>query len=53
LLAHGIPLTYVSALLGHVLPTTTLWFYARWILGEGERFIEAPIAHQTQFGRSR
>jgi len=41
LLARGVPLTYVSAQLGHALPTTTLQFYARWIPTKGERFIEA------------
>ena len=41
LLARGVPLTYVSAQLGHALPTTTLQFYARWIPMKGERFIEA------------
>ena len=41
LLARGVPLTYVSAQLGHALPTTTLQFYARWIPAKGERFIEA------------
>ena len=41
LLARGVPLTYVSAQLGHALPTTTLQFYARWVPAKGERFIEA------------
>ena len=41
LLARGVPLTYVSAQLGHALPTTTQQFYARWIPAKGERFIEA------------
>jgi integrase len=40
LLARGVPLTYVSAQLGHALPTTTLQFYARWVPGKRERFIE-------------
>ena len=42
LLADGAPLTYVSAQLGHARPTTTLQWYARWIPGKTERFIEAP-----------
>ena len=41
LLARGVPLTYVSAQLGHALPTTTLQFYARWVPAKNERFIEA------------
>jgi len=45
LLARGVPLTYVSAQLGHALPTTTLQFYARWIPTKGERFIEAVDEH--------
>jgi len=47
LLARGVPLTYVSAQLGHALPTTTLQFYARWVPSKTERFIEvldAPVA---------
>ena len=40
LLARGAPLTYVSAQLGHALPTTTLQFYARWVPSKTERFIE-------------
>ena len=40
LLARGVPLTYVSAQLGHALPTTTLQFYARWVPAKRERFIE-------------
>ena len=40
LLARGVPLTYVSAQLGHALPTTTLQFYARWVPSKTERFIE-------------
>jgi hypothetical protein len=31
LLAHGAPITYVSAQLGHADATTTLRWYARWI----------------------
>jgi integrase len=40
LLAAGVPLTYVSAQLGHAKPTTTLQHYARWIPGGGERFVD-------------
>ena len=51
LLARGVPLTYVSAQLGHALPTTTLQFYARWIPGKDERFIEA-VDERTSDARS-
>ncbi len=31
LLANGAPITYVSALLGHAKPTTTLQWYSHWL----------------------
>ncbi len=39
LLAAGAPITYVSAQLGHANPTTTLRYYARWIPGQGQRWV--------------
>jgi Phage integrase family len=40
LLAAGAPITYVSAQLGHVNPTTTLRHYAKWIPSQGRRWVE-------------
>jgi hypothetical protein len=40
LLAAGEPITYVSAQLGHVNPTTTLRHYAKWIPSQGRRWVE-------------
>jgi len=40
LLAAGVPLTYVSAQLGHAKPTTTLQHYAKWIPGGEQRFVD-------------
>lgn len=37
LLSAGAPITYVSAQLGHVNPSTTLRYYARWIPNKGRR----------------
>ncbi len=60
LLARGVPITYVSAQLGHADATTTLRWYARWmpspqgsqravdVLDEG-----APAAPWHQFGTNR
>jgi hypothetical protein len=39
LLAANAPLTYVSAQLGHVNPTT-MRYYARWILNKGRRWVD-------------
>jgi len=39
LLAAGVPITYVSAQLGHANPTTTLRYYARWIPSQGQRWV--------------
>jgi hypothetical protein len=54
LLAAGVPLTYVSNQLGHAKPTTTLQYYAKWIPGGKERFVDVLDAkvgtktwHQT------
>src|SRR5438093_12065396 len=33
LLAEGEPITYVASQLGHSKPTTTLRYYAKWLLG--------------------
>ena len=40
LLAQGAPITYVAAQLGHSRPTTTLQWYAHWIPGGRERFVD-------------
>ncbi len=40
LLAAGAPITYVSAQLGHANPATTLRYYARWIPGQGRRWVD-------------
>ena len=40
LLAAGVPITYVSAQLGHKNPATTLRFYAKWIPQAGKRFVD-------------
>ena len=40
LLAAGAPITYVSAQLGHVNPSTTLRYYARWIPSKGQRWVD-------------
>ena len=40
LLAQRAPITYVAAQLGHSRPTTTLQFYAHWIPGGRERFVD-------------
>jgi integrase len=40
ILAHGAPLTYVSAQLGHADATTTLRWYARWIPRADKRAVD-------------
>jgi integrase len=40
LLAKGAPITYVAKQLGHSKPTTTFRFYARWIPGDGARYVD-------------
>jgi integrase len=40
MLMRGAPLTFVSHQLGHANPTTTLRYYARWIPGEGDQFVD-------------
>jgi hypothetical protein len=41
LLARGMPLTYVSAQLGHAKPTTTLAWYAYWLpSADSHRFVD-------------
>ena len=40
LLAQGVPITYVSAQLGHSRPTTTLQWYAHWLPGGRERYVD-------------
>ena len=50
LLCLGAPLLYVSRQLGHKNATTTLKWYARWIPGTGERWVDrldVGIAHGT------
>src|SRR4029450_5906820 len=40
LLSASAPITYVSAQLGHVNPSTTLRYYARWIPNKGRRWVD-------------
>ena len=40
LLAASPPITYVSAHLGHVNPSTTLRYDARWIPNKGRRWVD-------------
>src|SRR5262245_45203259 len=40
LLAASAPITHVSAQLGHVNPSTTLRYYARWIPNRGRRWVD-------------
>jgi integrase len=40
LLAASAPITHVSAQLGHVNPSTTLRYYARWIPTKGQRWVD-------------
>ena len=40
LLAASAPITYVSAQLGHVNPSTTLRYYARWIPNKGRPWVD-------------
>jgi len=65
LLAQGAPITYVAAQLGHSRPTTTLQWYAHWIPGGRERFVDGiagpkprkrerrPEAHGHRLGTKR
>ena len=39
LLADSVPITYVSAQLGHSSPATTMRFYAHWIPSKGKRWV--------------
>ncbi len=51
LLCLGAPLLYVSRQVGHKNATTTLKWYARWIPGTGERWVDrldVGIAHGTR-----
>jgi len=51
LLCFGAQLLYVSRQLGHKNATTTLKWYARWIPGTGERWVDrldVGIAHGTR-----
>jgi len=43
------PITYVSAQLGHVNPSTTLHYYARWIPNNGQRLVDVL----DRFGSAR
>ena len=47
LLAQGAPVTYVSAQLGHSRPTTTLQWYAHWLPGGRERFMDGLAGPAT------
>ncbi len=47
LLAQGAPVTYVSAQLGHSRPTTTLQWYAHWLPGGRERFMDGLAGRAT------
>jgi hypothetical protein len=47
LLAHGAPITYVAAQLGHSKPTTTLQWYAHWIASGHERFVDGLAGPKT------
>jgi integrase len=41
LLVRGVPITYVSAQLGHAKPTTTLAWYAHWLpSADSHRFVD-------------
>jgi len=51
LLSQGAPITYVAAQLGHSKPTTTLQWYAHWIDGGRERFVDGlagPAVRKTK-----
>jgi integrase len=41
LLAHGRPLTYVAAQLGHSKPTTTLAWYSRWLPTADKSYVDS------------
>jgi integrase len=41
LLAKGVPITYVSAQLGHSKPTTTLQWYAHWLPRDDKSFVDS------------
>ena len=43
LLAQGVPITYASAQLGHCRPTPTLEWYAHWLRGGCERYVDGLI----------
>jgi integrase-like protein len=47
LLVLGAPITYVSAQLGHSRPTTTLQWYAHWLPGGRERFVDGLAGPAT------
>jgi len=48
LLAQGAPITYVAAQLGHSRPTTTLQWYAHWLPGGRERFVDGIAGPKTR-----
>ena len=48
LLAQGVPITYVSAQLGHSRPTTTLQWYAHWLPGARERYVDGLTGLDTE-----
>ena len=55
LLSRGVPITYVSAQLGHAKPTTTLQWYSHWLpASDSNRFVdgldESPQTLWHQFG---
>ena len=52
LLARGVPITYVSAQLGHANPAITLQFYAHWIPTEHQRFVDLLPGPKTKRSRT-
>jgi len=48
LLAQGVPITCVSAQLGHSWPTTTLQWYAHWLPGGRERYVDGFTGQATK-----
>ncbi len=50
LLASGTPLTYASQQMGHSSPATTLRFYAKWIPGEGRRWVDTLDSQEPKPG---
>jgi len=55
LLTQGAPIHYVAHQLGHSNPATTLRHYARWIPGQGRRWVETldPMFSETTWVGSK